>query len=103
MKKKRILISSLLVLLIALGLFFTTEYFTFYISNTRHILYLILAVLAMVETLFAGLSFCFYLRSLRNRFVPITYTILVICAIPICLIAMFWVLWLAGMQIPPQQ
>lgn len=103
MKKEKILTSSVLAFLIALGLFFTIDYFTFYVSNTRHILYLIIAVLAMVETLFAGLSLYFCLRSLKNRFVSVTYILLVICAIPICFIAVFRVLWFAGMQIPPQQ
>ena len=37
MKKEKILTSSFLAFLIALGLFFTIDYFTFYVSNTRHL------------------------------------------------------------------
>ena len=105
MKKERAFISSICILLIVLGLIFSSVYLNFYISNTRHIINLVFAFLAIAESMFIGLSFYFYLSGLKNKFVIIIYVVSIFLTIPILLFALFWFLYLAGIQIvpPPQQ
>jgi len=108
MEKKRAIISSIYILLIVLGLIFTAVYFNSYISNTRHAVYFVFALLSVAESLFVGLSFCFYLRGLKNRFVTITHVIThvisIFLTIPILFFALVWILSFIGIQIvPPAQ
>ena len=104
MKKEKILVSALCVLLIVLGLVFAIHYFNVYIGNTRYSIYLIFAIFAFVESLFTGLSFCFYLKGMKNRFVLITYIVSFILAIAVLFCAIVWILYFAGIQLlPPAQ
>ena len=105
MKNVKIVVSSICVLLIVLGLVFATHYFNVYISDARYCIYLVFAIFAFVESMFAGLSFCFYLKGMKNRFVLITYIVSVFFAIPVLFCTTFWILYFAGIQLlpPPQQ
>ena len=102
MKSEKIVVSAICVLLNILGLFFAAHYFNVYMSNTRHGLYAVFAIFAIAEALFTGVSFYLYLKDLKNRFVSAIYVISTIFAIPILVITAFWILYFAGMQIPPQ-
>lgn len=104
MEKKRAIISSIYILLIVLGLIFTAVYFNSYVSNTRHAVCFVFALLSVAESLFLELSFCFYLRGLKNRFVTITHVISIFLTIPILFFALVWILSFVGIQIvPPAQ
>jgi hypothetical protein len=54
--------------------------------------------------MFTGLSFCFYFKGVKNRFVLITYVASFILAIAVLFCATVWVLYFAGIQLlPPAQ
>ena len=104
MKKEKIIVSSICILLIVLGLVFAIHYFNVYISNTRYSIYLVFAIFAFVESVFTGLSFCFYFKGVKNRFVLITYVASFVLAIAVLFCATVWILYFAGIQIlPPAQ
>lgn len=105
MKKSKLILSLILVCFIVLGIAFAVVYLQFYFShNARYILYVIVSLFALAESLFVCLSLYLYLKEIKNTFAIIVYIISGILAIPILMITMLWILVLLGMPIiPPQQ
>lgn len=105
MKKDKAIISLICATFTVLGFVFAIYYFNSYINDTRHIIYFIISLLAIAESLFAVFSCYLYLRGVKKRFVIIIYIISTILTIPILLLTTFWFLYIIGFKIipPPQQ
>ena len=104
MKKEKTFISFLFVPLIILGIVFALYYLDAYISNTRHIIYLVFSLFSFAEFLFVGFSFYLYLKDLKKEFSVIIHIVSSLLAIPILVFTIFWLLHFIGIQIlPPAQ
>lgn len=104
-KKARFFVSTIFVILMVLGITFAILYFTTYLSNTRHVSYLISSLVRLAEFLFAGLSLLCYRKKVDNGFGCAVYMLMVIFSIPVLWDVLILLLYFVGIEIapPPQQ
>ena len=102
---KKTFVGMLCTLFFLFGLVFAVYYFRAYAGNMGYSMYLIFAVLAAGQALFAGLSFYFYvLKNKTSKMAIFTYIVTVVLAIHVGMIAMIWILYFGGvLLLPPAQ
>ncbi len=104
MKKKNILISTICILLMVLGLVMAGYYYSAYQSYTRYSIYLVFALLGIIEFLSVAFSIYFSLKKLRNGIAVSVYGVAILFSVPVLLIATFWLLHFVGIDfLPPPQ
>ena len=102
MKFKKACIGFACVLFVLLGLVFAAYYFDVYLSNVSHSIYLAFALLAISESLTAGISFYLSIfKNCKSKFAKIIYLITAVLALPVLLVTMFWILYFVGVQLIP--